>query len=77
MASQLKFTICAAYYFLLFVINLAAAHEVHHHTPGMVMSPGPAPSSHPSQTSFTYPSMIVGILGLILSSFALISIKRL
>lgn len=68
MDSQIKSAIIAAC-FSLFVI-FGAAHDGHDHTPGMTMSPAPAPSHIPSQSSFTYPSILFVIIALNVSFFA-------
>lgn len=64
MASKISHAVFAAC--LAVFVAVAAAHEGHEHTPGMVMAPEPSDSL----SSFTYPSMVVGLLGLLVSSIA-------
>ncbi|OAY61530.1 hypothetical protein MANES_01G196300v8 [Manihot esculenta] len=46
------------------LVMVAAAHEGHEHTPGMDMSPAPAPNS---STTFVSPSMVIGFLAFVFS----------
>ncbi|XVF84887.1 hypothetical protein PTKIN_Ptkin17bG0075400 [Pterospermum kingtungense] len=63
MASPVTTTIFAACFGLL--VMVVAAHEGHQHTPGMAMSPEPAPESMGNH--IVSPTTVIGSLSLIVT----------